>query len=204
VPKFTRQHYVSIADLIGKNPDAAARQAEAEKYAAQFAADNPNFDYDRFMAAVNQSASNVETPMGDETPHDEDRAEAAADVAEAEAEDASESAEEAVETASDVEEAVGDAEDAIPDDTPPAVKAEIIETLEALADHAEDEAQLAVEAAAVAEAASDVAEQAEKDGDVEQAQEAAATAEAAADVAEQAAEEVDEPPAPVHPFFAGG
>jgi hypothetical protein len=136
-----------------------------------------------------------------ETPHDDDRTEAAADVAEAEADAASESAEEAVETAAEVEEAVGKAEDAIPDDTPPSVKAEIIEVLEGLADHAEESAEVAVESAAVAEAAEEVAEQAESDGDVEQAQEAAATAEVAADVAEQAAEEVDEPPAPVHGFF---
>lgn len=203
MPKFSRQHYVMIADLIGKNPDAGARQAEADKYAAQFQADNPNFDYERFMSAVNQSASNVDTPMADETPHDDERVEAAAEVAAAEADAAQESADEAVETATDVEEAVGEAEDAIPEDTPPAVKAEIIEVLEGLADHAEQEAELAVEAAAVAGAAEEIAEQASKDGDVEEAQEAAATAEAAADVAEQAAEEVDEPPAPVHPFFAG-
>lgn len=66
MPKFSRQHYIMIADLIGKNPDAGARKAEAEKYAETFAVDNPRFDRDRFMSAIEKASHGIETPMAEE------------------------------------------------------------------------------------------------------------------------------------------
>jgi hypothetical protein len=55
-----------IADLIGKNPDASARKAEGEKYAESFAADNPRFDRERFLSAIDKASHGIETPMAEE------------------------------------------------------------------------------------------------------------------------------------------
>jgi hypothetical protein len=49
---FTRKHFQMIADTLQKIEDPEIRRAQAEEYAAQFAADNPRFRRDLFMKAA--------------------------------------------------------------------------------------------------------------------------------------------------------
>lgn len=58
MPKFTRQHYVAIAQDLREerpapgDPARAAWEARVDRYAERFAADNPNFSRDRFKTAA--------------------------------------------------------------------------------------------------------------------------------------------------------
>lgn len=48
---FTRQHYVAIAKILAKHKSEQA-SAIAKELADLFAADNPNFDRNRFLQAA--------------------------------------------------------------------------------------------------------------------------------------------------------
>ena len=64
---FTRKHFQMVADTLQKIEDPEVRRAQAEEYAAQFAAANPRFNRDLFMAAAGvEELNEKERKMSDD------------------------------------------------------------------------------------------------------------------------------------------
>jgi hypothetical protein len=51
MPKLERRHYKLIAAIIASLPDTASKLLVAHHFGKLLASTNPNFDYDRFIAA---------------------------------------------------------------------------------------------------------------------------------------------------------